>query len=91
MSAFKPIGRVALRRCLQATTYGTVQSQRLSSKSANLSVAKLLDTPAGDAEREVFGFIRSIRKQKTRAFASIGDGSSLGPLQAMLTPEQAQR
>jgi len=61
------------------------------SPSPSLSVAKLLATPADDGEREVFGFVRSIRKQKTRAFASIGDGTSLEPLQAMLTPAQAQR
>ena len=39
----------------------------------------------------VSGYVRSIRNQKTRSFASIGDGSSLEPLQALLTPLQAER
>ncbi|KAF1984501.1 asparaginyl-tRNA synthetase [Aulographum hederae CBS 113979] len=38
----------------------------------------------------VNGFIRSVRKQKKHAFASIGDGSTLSPLQALLSPEQAE-
>jgi len=56
------------------------------------SVAHLLATPPPDPSNVVVnGFIRSLRSQKQRAFASIGDGSSLEPLQAILTPEQAKR
>jgi hypothetical protein len=56
------------------------------------SVAHLLGTgPADPSNVVVNGFIRSLRSQKQRAFASIGDGSSLEPLQAILTPEQAKR
>lgn len=81
-----------LRRYLRAGAYAVSQPRFSSSSTAsNISVAKLLATPADEGQREVYGFVRSIRKQKTRAFASIGDGSSLEPLQAMLTPEQAQR
>jgi hypothetical protein len=43
----------------------------------------------GDTIR-VNGFVRSVRKQKKFAFAAIGDGSTLKPLQAVLTPEQAE-
>jgi asparaginyl-tRNA synthetase len=40
--------------------------------------------------RTVDGFVRSIRKQKRVAFATIGDGSTISALQAVLTPEQAK-
>lgn len=91
-AAIVPSANAGLRRCLRAGAYAVAQSRFSSSTTAsNISVAKLLATPADEGEREVCGFVRSIRKQKTRAFASIGDGSSLEPLQAMLTPEQAQR
>lgn len=55
-------------------------------------ISKLLESPPADPEDvTVNGFVRSIRQLKSRAFASIGDGSSLEPLQALLTPEQAHR
>ncbi|KAE8448700.1 hypothetical protein EG329_008915 [Mollisiaceae sp. DMI_Dod_QoI] len=55
------------------------------------SIARLLDEKPADAKDVVVtGFVRSIRNQKQRSFASIGDGSSLEPLQALLTPAQAQ-
>jgi hypothetical protein len=38
----------------------------------------------------VKGFVRSVRKQKNIAFLAIGDGSTFQPLQAVLSPEQAQ-
>ncbi|KAL1886132.1 asparaginyl-tRNA synthetase [Paecilomyces lecythidis] len=40
-------------------------------------------------EVKVHGFIRSVRKQKRFAFAEISDGSTVQPLQAILTPDQA--
>jgi asparaginyl-tRNA synthetase len=56
------------------------------------SVADLLDHPERAPNKlTVNGYIRTIRNQKTRSFASIGDGSSIEPLQALLTPQQAQR
>ncbi|KAL8828099.1 MAG: hypothetical protein Q9170_006748 [Blastenia crenularia] len=39
---------------------------------------------------EVFGAVRTIRKQKHRAFLEIGDGSSVHTLQAVLNPAQAE-
>ncbi|RAL62024.1 hypothetical protein DID88_002512 [Monilinia fructigena] len=63
-------------------------------KSSQLSVAKLLGTSPKDIDEvkvNVNGFIRSIRNQKKISFASIGDGSSVQPLQALLTPQQAER
>jgi hypothetical protein len=91
MSAIMPVAKTGLQGCLRAANCGKALARYHSSVSPSLSVAKLLATPADDGERQVFGFIRSIRKQKTRAFASIGDGTSLEPLQALLTPAQAQR
>lgn len=35
------------------------------------------------------GFVQTIRKQRKRSFAAIGDGTSLRTLQAVLQPEQA--
>lgn len=42
-----------------------------------------------DAEIQVNGFIRSVRKQKRFAFAEISDGSTIEPVQAILKPAQA--
>lgn len=39
----------------------------------------------------VAGLVRSIRRQKRVAFAHISDGTTLQPIQAILSPEQAQR
>ena len=58
------------------------------------SIAQVLDFPARSEDPlqlNVRGFVRSIRKQKTKAFAAIDDGSSLKPLQAIVEPEQALR
>ena len=56
------------------------------------SIAHLLDKGPQDVNRVVVnGFIRSIRNQKQVSFASIGDGTTLKPLQALLTPDLAQR
>lgn len=63
-------------------------------RSSQVSVAKLLGTSPeniNEAKINVNGFIRSIRNQKRLSFASIGDGSSVQPLQALLTPQQAER
>jgi asparaginyl-tRNA synthetase len=38
----------------------------------------------------VNGFVRSVRKQKRHAFAAIGDGSTVEPLQVVMTPPQAE-
>lgn len=94
-STIMPVAQRGLQRCLRLGAHGRVQQRFHSSApsptASPLSVAKLLATPADDGERQVYGFVRSIRKQKTRAFAAIGDGSSLESLQALLTPAQAER
>lgn len=41
-------------------------------------------------EVTINGFIHSVRNQKNRSFAAIGDGSCIQTLQALLTPAQAK-
>lgn len=56
------------------------------------SIAHILENGPDDVRKVVVnGFIRSIRNQKQRSFANVGDGSTNKPLQAILTPEQAER
>jgi hypothetical protein len=82
-------------RGLSHRTLRTNTSIRWSStiqKPAN--IASLLkssvdNTNESSPEIEVNGYVRTIRKQKRIAFAAVGDGSSLQPVQAVLTPDQA--
>nr|GFD58112.1 hypothetical protein [Tanacetum cinerariifolium] len=39
----------------------------------------------------VHGYVRSVRKQKRIAFAVIGDGSTLSTVQAVLSPQLAEK
>jgi hypothetical protein len=58
------------------------------------SVKSLLypqESSADGSRHTVHGYIRSVRKQKNIAFAALGDGSTLDPLQVVLTPDQAQQ
>ena len=84
-----------LSRCFGlASTHSSRRIFHFSTREtkAPLSVAQLLDTPSATPDNVIVnGFVRSVRNQKNRSFASIGDGSSLEPLQALLTPQQAQR
>lgn len=66
------------------------QARRITSYARRSSIAKLLDT-APDEHRivEATGWIRTIRKQKRVAFASIQDGSTINAAQVVLSPEQA--
>jgi len=82
-------------RGLSHRTLRTNASLRWSStiqKPAN--IASLLKSSAETTEEstpeiEINGYVRTIRKQKRIAFAAVGDGSSLQPVQAVLTPDQA--
>jgi len=70
-----------------------VQARRyLSSSSAHLkrvNVSQLLTQDSEARDVDVYGWVRSLRKQKKVAFAALGDGSTLDPLQAVLKPEDA--
>lgn len=69
-----------------------IHSVKDSSHTPPSLIARLLDSAPPNPDKVVInGFVRSIRNQKMRSFASIGDGSSLEPMQALLTPAQAQR
>ncbi|KEQ69559.1 asparaginyl-tRNA synthetase [Aureobasidium namibiae CBS 147.97] len=82
-------------RGLSHRTLRTNASLRWSStiqKPAN--IASLLKSSAettdeSTPEIEINGYVRTIRKQKRIAFAAVGDGSSMQPVQAVLTPDQA--
>ncbi|KAF2405197.1 asparaginyl-tRNA synthetase-like protein [Trichodelitschia bisporula] len=53
-------------------------------------IASLLNPQAVDGSIHVNGFVRTIRKQRHVAFATITDGSSTEALQTILTPEQTK-
>lgn len=52
-------------------------------------IVALLDRTEPASNVEANGWVRSVRKQKKVAFAAIGDGSTLEPLQAVMKPELA--
>lgn len=54
-----------------------------------INVAQLLSKQAEADDVDVYGWVRSLRRQKKIAFAAIGDGSTLEPLQAVLKPQDA--
>ena len=59
---------------------------------ARLERANIAQLLAKDEQVEgvdVYGWVRSLRKQKKIAFVAVGDGSTLDPLQAVLKPEDA--
>lgn len=73
----------------------TVFAQQRSSVTLVPQLAALLKPVANSPYPigsiiKVNGFVRSVRKQKNVAFAVIGDGSTLDPLQVVLSPEQAE-
>jgi asparaginyl-tRNA synthetase len=82
-------------RGLNYRTFRANTSLRWSSTTQKpTNIASLLQSSANNIDEstpeiEVNGYVRTIRKQKRIAFAAIGDGSSLQPVQAVLTPDQA--
>jgi hypothetical protein len=93
ISHITTVNRMARGALQQSIRLANCHARRLyhSSGPLCLTVAKLLNSPPSIGSVTVNGFIRSIRNQKQRSFAVIGDGTSLEPLQALLTPDQAQR
>jgi asparaginyl-tRNA synthetase len=89
--------RPALAATTTTTTVKALQrlprtSRRSASSHAPSSVAQLLDwKPTHAAENvAVNGFVRSVRSMKSHRFVSLGDGSSLAPLQALVPVDQAE-
>ncbi|GAB1317581.1 asparaginyl-tRNA synthetase [Madurella fahalii] len=66
--------------------------RRWVSQQANRSVAQLLQwRPAEKVDHvAVNGFVRSVRSMKSHRFVSLGDGSSLAPLQAVVPTDHAE-
>ncbi|KAI9654884.1 MAG: asparaginyl-tRNA synthetase [Alyxoria varia] len=66
------------------------QPARFSSSVARNDVSSILEQPQRLENQtvKVNGWIRSIRAQKQRAFAAVGDGSTLESLQAVVRSEQ---
>ena len=69
-----------------------VPKRCFTTSRAALERATFAELLAQDEEAknvDVYGWVRSLRKQKKIAFAAVGDGSTLDPLQAVLKPEDA--
>ncbi|KAI9814300.1 MAG: asparaginyl-tRNA synthetase [Thelocarpon impressellum] len=84
------------RRQITPRSLGVVVRRRLlhdgpSSAPPSSTVVKLLQSHP--QERDVVrveGTVRSVRKQKRVSFAVLGDGSTVEPLQVVLSPAQAE-
>ena len=85
------------RFCPTAKASFGVQLLKHLSRSSKLSTATVaallkagaLNNPPGPHNVTVTGFVRSVRRQKQRAFVALGDGSSYESLQAVIQPEHA--
>ncbi|KAI4204707.1 MAG: hypothetical protein LQ350_001022 [Teloschistes chrysophthalmus] len=75
-------------RVAQRRTGSTTTNLRLPNISSALALRTHHDEQ--NTAIEVAGSVRTVRKQKSRAFLSIGDGSTVDVLQAVLHPDQAQ-
>ncbi|KAI7236051.1 asparaginyl-tRNA synthetase [Hortaea werneckii] len=56
-----------------------------------VNVSQLLRHNAEAKDVDVFGWVRSVRKQKKIGFAAVGDGSTVESVQAVLKPEDAAK
>ena len=69
-----------------------LQLRRSSSSALPLTIAALFRNPP-DKPNDVVtvnGWVRSVRRMKNVSFANVSDGSTIQPLQAVLTKDQAQ-
>ncbi|KAK3346734.1 hypothetical protein B0T25DRAFT_461766 [Lasiosphaeria hispida] len=83
----------AIARVSRCNSYANrVIGRRCISHHTNQSIAQLLQwKPAEKADDVVVnGYVRSVRSMKAHRFVSLGDGSSLAPLQALVHTDQAQ-
>ncbi|CAG8977153.1 hypothetical protein HYALB_00003374 [Hymenoscyphus albidus] len=78
-------------RHTKSRSFSSTSQYGSDTASTTISIASLLDRGPADPNNVcVNGFVRSVRSQKRRSFVDLGDGSTLEPLQALLSPEQAQ-
>ncbi|EZF33759.1 Asparaginyl-tRNA synthetase [Trichophyton interdigitale] len=85
---------VLYRRCLSTTPtrFNDHQTNPITLRCAQIFEQSKSGTGPSSLDHKelrVQGHVRFLRKQKRFAFAHISDGSSLQPIQAVLTPEQA--
>lgn len=77
----------------RCSTYNIARPKLVRSyTSRKLRISDLLTRSgisAADNHIGINGYIRTIRKQKRIAFASVQDGSSIHAVQVVLSPEQA--
>jgi hypothetical protein len=79
-----------LRRVRHASTSRQPNIAAILAQAPSSTTTAAESLPRSDGLISVNGFVRTVRKQKRVAFASVGDGSSLHSLQAVLTPDQAE-
>ncbi|KAK7521682.1 hypothetical protein IWZ03DRAFT_323994 [Phyllosticta citriasiana] len=76
-------------RLLSTSSRSTIARLLNTDPSSSSSLAQHSQTPVAGETVSVNGWVRSVRKQKRMAFAAVGDGSSLAPLQVVMSPELA--
>ncbi|KAK8168434.1 asparaginyl-tRNA synthetase [Phyllosticta citrichinensis] len=76
-------------RLLSTSSRSTIARLLNGDPSSSSSLAHHSPTPVAGETVSVNGWVRSVRKQKRIAFAAVGDGSSLAPLQVVMSPELA--
>jgi hypothetical protein len=73
--------------------HGFSSSSRSPSRQATRPIAHLLRwKPTEKVDNVVVhGYVRSVRSMKSHSFVSLGDGSSLAPLQAVIPADHAEQ
>ena len=79
-------------RCLQPrkTIWRALSTTRLQPPNIASALALRPSDNREDVTVQVSGTVRTIRKQKQRAFLQLGDGSTVHNLQAVLDPGHTQ-
>ncbi|KAI8627105.1 asparaginyl-tRNA synthetase [Xylariaceae sp. FL1651] len=92
MSIRLPRARGVLSRVYLSGFGVPVASSRAWISTSPTTVSGLLDSKPSDAVKnvQIDGYVRSVRAQKRHHFVSLGDGSSLESLQAVVPADQAE-
>ncbi|KAI0179760.1 asparaginyl-tRNA synthetase [Hypoxylon sp. FL1284] len=90
MNPIRPLLRGALSQA--SLKLSPLPASRAFNSTVPTSIAGLLDFQPHEpvSEVKVDGFVRSVRAQKRHHFVSLGDGSSLESLQAVVPADQAE-
>lgn len=88
----RPAASTRVSHCGFGLNRSREPSRRCFSKQTKQSIAELLRWKPAEKVDDVVvnGFVRSVRSMKAHRFVSLGDGSSLAPLQALVHTDQAQ-